>query len=278
MKRSNLIYIGSQGKKSCYDLIIPECFNGTIIYFIHGYKGYKDWGTWNIIADYFANHGFGFAKCNLSHNGTTLENPTVFDDLEAFGRNTYSNDINDISLFIDAVETALDPKIKINKRVLIGHSRGGGCSILSAEKSNNIDVLVTWASISNIETRFPKGEQLKLWKTSGVYHIINGRTKQKMPHYYSFYEDFLNNKNILNIEKASKRIEIPWAIFHGTNDDAVKTTEAQMLNKWASNSDLFLIKDANHVFGGKEPFLSSHLPDHTLQLVKETKAFIELHH
>lgn len=278
MEKSNLIYIGSKGRKSGYDLIIPEHFNGTMIYFIHGYKGYKDWGTWNIIAEYFAKHGFGFAKCNLSHNGTTLENPNVFDDLEAFGRNTYSYDINDISLFIEAVENRLDPKFKINKRVLIGHSRGGGCSILAAEKSNKIDILVTWASISNIEIRFPKGEQLELWKTTGVYHIINGRTKQKMPHYYSFYEDFLNNKNALHIEKASKCIEISWAIFHGTDDDAVKTTEAQMLNKWASNSELFLIKDANHVFGGKEPFLSDYLPEHTLQLVEGTKAFIEKHH
>lgn len=58
-----------------------------VILFIHGFKGFKDWGHFNLIADEVAKRDFIFVKFNLSHNGTTVENPTDFVDLEAFSNN-----------------------------------------------------------------------------------------------------------------------------------------------------------------------------------------------
>lgn len=273
MKQNNLIYKGSNGKASGYDLAIPDNFNGTLIYFIHGYKGYKNWGAWDLISDYFYDKGYGFAKCNLSHNGTTIEHPNDFADLEAFANNRYSYELFDINAFMSSVDHQI--KSSITHRVLIGHSRGGGDVILTAYQTNSINTLITWAAISDIGNRFLKDEALAQWKTAGVYSVLNGRTKQNMPHYYSFYEDYIEHKDQLDILQAAKAITIPWAIIHGTNDSAVNISEGRALKDASQHAVLFEIEHANHVFGAKEPYSEPSLPPHTTQLIKTTLEFIE---
>jgi hypothetical protein len=52
-----------------------------LIIFCHGYKGFKDWGAWDLVAEEFANNNFVFVKFNFSHNGGTAKNPIDFPDL-----------------------------------------------------------------------------------------------------------------------------------------------------------------------------------------------------
>jgi len=59
------------------------------IIYVHGYKGFKDWGASNVFANTFAAQGFLFIKFNFSHNGVTSDHPVDFVDLEAFGNNNY---------------------------------------------------------------------------------------------------------------------------------------------------------------------------------------------
>ena len=55
----------------------------------------------------------------------------------------------------------------------------------------------------------------------GVYFIENSRKKQKMPHNYQFYQDFIANENRLSIENAARKISVPHLIVHGESDNAV---------------------------------------------------------
>jgi len=41
-----------------------------VVIFSHGYRGFKDWGPFNLIAEQFAEGGLVFVKFNFSHNGT----------------------------------------------------------------------------------------------------------------------------------------------------------------------------------------------------------------
>ena len=59
---NNHTFIGASNCSSLIDLVIPEDFNGKMILFIHGFMGYKDWGAWNLMQDFFTNKGFGFCK------------------------------------------------------------------------------------------------------------------------------------------------------------------------------------------------------------------------
>ena len=36
-----------------------------VVIFCHGYKGYKDWGAWNLAAEAFANRNVFFIKFNF---------------------------------------------------------------------------------------------------------------------------------------------------------------------------------------------------------------------
>ena len=49
-----------------------------LVIFCHGYKGFKDWGAWNLVAETFAKSECFFVKFNFSHNGGTAENPIDF--------------------------------------------------------------------------------------------------------------------------------------------------------------------------------------------------------
>lgn len=269
----NEIFVGHSNRESLVDITIPENFNKKVVFFVHGYKGYKDWGAWNDIEKEFVLNGFAFVKFNLSHNGGTTENPIDFPDLDAFSENNYSKEIYDIAAVIKNFRLNFSQIYEESEIYLIGHSRGGADVILfTAENKDIVDGLVTWASISDIEDRFPKGEELEKWKREGVRYVLNGRTKQEMPHKISFYEDFVENKERLNIKTAAGNIDCPWLVIHGDQDEAVSLENAHELVSW-SCAELFVIPNTGHTFGASHPFESTELPDATKSLVEKTMDF-----
>lgn len=251
------------------DIHLADQSNDWIVIFCHGYKGFKDWGAWNLVAERFAEKGVDFLRFNFSLNGGTLKDPIDFPDLDAFGRNTYSQELCDVNAVID-YGTINYPEKKIG---LIGHSRGGGIASLAAAQNKKVSKLVTWAGVCDFKRRFPSGEELKEWQASGVRYVVNGRTKQQMPHYFSFYEDFVANEAKLDILSWVRKLEIPQLIVHGYQDEAVSINEAEELKHANPSSETFYL-EANHVFGASHPFVSKTLPIHLLKIVDRTIDFI----
>ncbi|AZB24977.1 alpha/beta fold hydrolase [Chryseobacterium bernardetii] len=229
-----------------------------LVIFVHGYKGYKDWGAWDLMAEKFAKSGFFFVKFNFSHNGTTVDDPLHFADLEAFGNNNYTKELSDLGIVIDSF--IKDPHVDSEKIILIGHSRGGGISIIKTFEDERINGLITLASVDTLD-RFPTGELLENWKRGGVYYVLNGRTQQEMPHYYQFYEDYEKNIHRFDVERATEMAKAYMLIIHGTEDEAVNVKHAEHLHILNPNSELFLIEGGNHTFGAKEPWNNPELPD-----------------
>ena len=249
-----------------------------VVVFCHGYKGFKDWGAWDLVAEAFAKAGFFFVKFNFSHNGGTMEQPIDFPDLQAFGQNNYSKELEDLQFVINHLTDAsfkLSTEVNTDAISLIGHSRGGGIVNITAAENKNISKVISWAGVSDYASRFPKGKDLENWKNDGVYYVVNGRTKQQMPHFYQFYEDFQANATRLNIQKATEKLTIPHLIVHGTNDPAVAVEEAKLLRKWNPNSYLALIENADHVFGARHPWEKSDLPKDLQEVVQTTIDFIK---
>lgn len=236
-----------------------------LVIFVHGYKGYKDWGAWNLMAEKFAEAGFFFVKFNSSHNGTTIEDPYNFGDLEAFGNNNYSKELSDLGVVID--HFVKDPNVDDQRIILIGHSRGGGISIIKTFEDERINGLITLASVDTLE-RFLKDKALENWKKEGVYYVLNGRTKQEMPHYYQFYEDFEKNIHRFDVERATEMAKAYVLIVHGTHDESVSVKNAEHLHILNPNSELFLVEGADHTFGAKEPWTENRLPEH-LKIITE---------
>ena len=248
-----------------------------IVIFCHGYKGFKDWGAWDLVAQHFAEHGYFFVKFNFSHNGSTPEEPIDFPDLEAFGANNYTKELNDLQSVLDWITEAPFPyKNQTNKNIsLIGHSRGGGIVTIKAAEAPKVTNVITWAGVSDYARRFPTGDALQTWKESGVTYVTNGRTKQEMPHYFQFYTDFKENEERLTIARAAKALEIPHLIIHGTTDSSVSMQEAEQLHRWNPKSDLVLVADADHVFGAKHPWNFETLPLDLEKIVIQSINFIK---
>ncbi len=247
----------------------------TVVIFCHGYKGFKDWGAWDLVGEQFALNDTFFIKFNFSHNGGTKEIPIDFPDLEAFGNNNYSKELDDLQSVIDWVigENLYKDDININKIILIGHSRGGGIVNLKASEEQRITKVITWAGVSDYGSRFPVEKALQEWKDKKVMYVKNGRTLQEMPHYIQFYEDFKKNEERLTISKAVKTQKKPYLIIHGTEDKAVLKSEANLLHNWSLESELFLLEGANHVFGAKHPWLETKLPEHLRCITEKSITF-----
>jgi len=243
------------------------------VVFAHGFKGFKDWGHWQQIGQHFAQAGYVFVKFNFSHNGTTIEQPTDFADLEAFGQNNYSKELYDLQQVIDWISSTKElPATEINTAdiTVIGHSRGGGIAILEAAQNPKISRLVTWASVHQLDFFRQSEQQLVKWKEKGVYFILNGRTFQEMPLYYQLLEDFEANSDQFNIQQRLSQLDKPFLIVHGDQDPAVPMFSAELLKEWCPAAELVILKGANHVFGGKHPFTEEALPAASLELVKTT--------
>lgn len=276
--KNQIIKSSKHSKSILYDAFYkPNSIAKPIVIFCHGFKGYKDWGSWNLMAEHFANENYFFVKFNFSHNGGTVENPIDFPDLENFSKNNFTKELHDLEDVIEYLSNKRDYKnqIDLSNINLIGHSRGGGIVTLKAGHSPKISKVISWAGISDIESRIPKGEELAYWKQNKTVHIYNGRTKQQMPLDYQFVENFEENKELLNIEKAVKNITIPHLIIHGKLDDVVLEQEAMNLHKWNASSELFIVKDMNHALGNNQPWKEPKLPKDMITVINKTIQFIK---
>ena len=268
ISRKNILFQGAEGKESLYDIEIPDNWNEKLIVFIHGYMGYKDWGCWNLVSDFFTKHNYGFLKYNASHNGGTIENPIDFDDLESFSKNTYAFELQDFEAIIDEIKRAFTKELDI---YLIGHSRGGGIALLQSD-NGHVKKICTWAAIASIADRFPKDKELIAWEEDGFYFRKNGRTNQQMPHHYSQYESFLKYQDRLDIKRYCLNSTTPTAVIHGDNDTSVSIDEGQLIAQW-TESDLITIKGAQHTFGASQPWGQNYLPNDLELVCAKTLAF-----
>lgn len=226
-----------------------------LLIFAHGFKGFKDWGGFPYYMEKLAAEGFACVSFNFSHNGTSHNNPLIFDRLDLFAENTHSKELEDLQKVISHFyENSEKYNINRHKIGIIGHSRGGGAVILQAAKDSRIKALLTLASISDVN-RFTQ-EQQKKWREAGYIEIPNTRTNQMMRMNVSFLNDIIDNKDDLNITNAVAQLKIPYLIIHGREDLAVKCTEAEKIysNSDKSRTELYIIENTGHTFGIEHPF------------------------
>ena len=271
--KKNIVLEKEENKPILVDFFYNSSNNKMpVIIFCHGYKGYKDWGAWNLVAKEFANNNFFFLKFNFSHNGGTVENPIDFPDLNAFGNNNFTHELNDIERVLSFISenTEFSKNIDLTNIFLIGHSRGGGLCAIKASENKQIKGLITWAGVSNFKIRFNEGSQeFKEWKDKGVKYVENKRTKQQMPHFFQFYLDFKENEKRFNIQSAVQSLKIPFLVIHGDNDKSVLQNEGRDLHSWNKNSKFFSVKNGTHTFSSMHPWQELKLPK-GLQSVTET--------
>lgn len=272
----DVVYKSCHGRDSVYDIRYKnDNVLKPLLIFCHGFKGFKDWGHFNLISNELAKFNFIVLKFNFSFNGGTSKDVIDFPDLEAFSQNNYLKEVEDINYIISLCKNGGIELNSWNGEIfLLGHSRGGGMVTISGSRNKDVSKVVSWAGISDCISRLPSDNDLFSWKENGVRYIVNGRTKQNMPMKYQFVEVLIKNSSILSIKDSCLKMNKPYLIVHGTNDGAVSMDNARELNSWSPQSELFFIEGGNHVFGGKHPWLKNTLPDFTKKAIYKTVEFL----
>jgi pimeloyl-ACP methyl ester carboxylesterase len=261
-------YISStEGLPIYYDLLIPGVDSGTVlpvILFVHGFKGFKDWGAFPDLNEELARAGFAVVAFNLSLNGVGA-GMTEFDEPELFRRETFSQDLADIGSVIEAIK---NKEIQSEKAVLdtdrigiLGHSRGGHTAVVAAAEYSEIQCLVTWSAVADYNKRW-SDEMIKDWKSKGYTEIKNSRTGQVLPIDKIVYDDAVENADRVIAINRVKELYIPSMFIAGKSDETVPYSESEKLFRAspASDKEIRLIENAGHTFQISHPFTEDEFP------------------
>jgi pimeloyl-ACP methyl ester carboxylesterase len=219
---------------------------------VHGFKGFKDWGMFPVLAERVARGGFSAVSVNLSGSG--VDDAGDFTLPERFGHDTFTAEVADVRTMFDALaagQLGMPPAASIG---VVGHSRGGGVAILAAAGDRRVHALVTWAAISHVN-RWP-GQAVK-WRAAGKLDIVNARTGQVLPLYTDVLDDIESHQAALDIQAAAGRLSIPWLLIHGAKDESVPIAEAEVLARAASPATpprVVTLPGTGHTFGAVHPF------------------------
>lgn len=283
---------GKDGRAIIADATFDADFNNLglplpVVLFVHGFKGFKDWGHFNLMAKEFAKKGIVFIKFNFSHNGGTVENPIDFSDLKAFSQNDFLKELNDLNQLLLALNGGLQVEknqnkfenllkiLDVSKLSIVAHSRGGGIASVFASEQPQVSKLVLWNAVSDFYKRLPVGKEMIKWKEKGVVYIPNSRTNQQMPMLYSFVEVMNENRFRLDIQNSCEQLKIPSLIVQAENDAVVLKGEGACFKNWIKNSRYLLVPKSDHVFGSKHPFLQNTFPGDTSFVISETIDFLK---
>ncbi len=217
-----------------------------------GFKGFKEWGMFPVLAERVARAGFSAVSINVS--GAGVDGNGRFVHPERFGHNTFSTELEDIHRVLDALEHGQLGMVPTSRVGLVGHSRGGGMAILTAGRDPRVHALVTWAAISTVDRWPDKADE---WRAAGKLDITNVRTGDVLPLYVDVLDDVLANRERLDIAAAAGRLTIPWLLLHGAADPSVPLAEARVLSAAASHLNpprLIIIEGAGHTLGAVHPF------------------------
>ncbi|MFD1258136.1 alpha/beta hydrolase family protein [Mucilaginibacter terrae] len=264
---------GSKGREMLADITFDDALPyAPLLIWVHGFKGFKDWGSHHLVARYFAENGYRFLKFNFSHNGTTPEQPNDLTDLIAFSENTFTIELNDLQYVIDfACSGSVIPAAKTV--TLIGHSMGGGISIIKAAEDRRVEKLITLASVATFRNLWPV-EIEKQWKLAGVLYFPNKRTGQDMPVKATLLDDLERHAGQLNILARAASVTQPWLIIHGTTDTVVPVSHAHDLKAMQPNAQLLIVPNTDHVFGAVHPWPGNDLPADLQQVCKQALKFL----
>jgi uncharacterized protein len=230
-----------------------------LIIIIHGFKAFRKWGFFPYTAEFLASNGFPVMNIDLSANGIIDPGKGLI-DRNVFARNRVSRELGDADILIKSLISGKHPLSKELSQVwnrdiyLLGHSRGGAISILTAAKFTQIKKLVLWAPIADFN-RYTE-RQIAIWKEIGNLDFKDSQTGQRLSIEYGYIEEIIMNPSAYDIVNSIKTLEIPTLILHGDNDLSVRVQEAEKLfiaNRKYVNFEI--VKRTNHTFGVGHPFL-----------------------
>lgn len=275
--QNNFRIEGSQARPIWMDVARPDSDEKVpVVVFAHGFKGFKDWGHFNLLPAWFVDQGFAFIKFNFSYNGIHELGGDELTDLHAFAENNFTIESDDLELVLNWVEQEADEwGFNTNKIYLIGHSRGGGLALIKATEDARVAKVVSWAGVTDLG-RYWMGDLLENWLRDGVQYVRNTRTGQNLPMNIQFYHDYIRNKSRFDLYSRLHLFKQPVLHIHGTADAAVPLSWALEFKERYPAAILHVIEGADHVFGSRHPWELPEPAQDVQELLQITVSFLNM--
>jgi dienelactone hydrolase len=241
----------------------------------HGFKGFKDWGFFPTLGERLAAAGYAAVAFNTSGSGIG-DDPEQCDQIEQFEHATLSGDLFDLGCILDALLDERLPGARSNGSLaLLGHSRGGGVSLIRAVEDRRVDGLVGWASVGTFE-RFTSDERRE-WRRRGYTEVTNARTGQVFRLRTDLLDDLEANRERFDLHRIVSGLRVPCLLVHGADDEAVPLAEIDALRAHGAPSVTHyeLIAGTGHTFGAVHPFAGT--TPALEQAIATTIAFLDDH-
>lgn len=223
-----------------------------ILIFCHGFKGFKDWGSFPYACEQIAKQGITVIRFNFSHNGV---GETDFDELDKFSINTYEKEREDLATLVKHLNEGNLPVPETadkNSLFLLGHSKGGGDSILFGAGHQQVKGIITWNGIAHVNL-FDAKLRAQIAE-DGIGYIANARTNQQMPITQAVIDDVDQNEQAYDLLAKVKEMEQPLLIVQGDADFARLVDGAKQLHAADADSRLHVISEGDHVWNTRHPF------------------------
>ena len=257
------------------DVVLPqEHFGSPVVIGVHGFKGFKDWGFWPDTARMLAEAGFVAVTYNVSGSGVG-ESGDTFTELDRFEDNTISKELSDLGSVIDAVVSREIPTGQADTRRLgvLGHSRGGGVSLVRASRDPRIQSLVLWNPVSSF-LRISK-EDRTLWREQGFMTILNARTQQRMKMGVGYLDDLEIHGEAHEPLAGARRLRASCLFISGAEDESVPPKESEDLRRAVTVGlgKREVIPATGHTFGAAHP--PGTPPDTLLEAFRLTREWFQ---
>ncbi len=249
-----------------------------VVLFLHGFKGFKDWGPFPMIRDRLAKEGYFVVAFNFSHNGIG-DDLYNFTELDLFAEQTISlelNEVKDVLAIIRKGELPINQdEINTDSISILAHSRGAATAMLATSEDKNIYNLVLWAPVSSFN-RFSDRQNAE-WRKNGFVEQLNSRTNQWMRINSALLADLETNEEKFNIARIAKQLSvsnIPLHIIVGSEDISTPVAESQEIAEaYGEKATLSIIEKTGHTFGAVHPFEGTN--DALEKLIKQTVTYLK---
>ena len=251
---------GARGERVRGEVRRPAAGTGRlpVVVVSHGFKGFRRWGFFPWLGERLAGRGFASVLFDFSHNGTDAAGE-AYPRKDLFRAATWGTQQEDLAAVVAAVRSGGLPgtdRLDPSRIALLGHSLGGGLSVLHASRDRGIRCVVGLAPVNRAD-RFSPAEK-ENWRRKGELGIVNTRTGEKLPLGLGWLEDAEARAAELDAAAAAARLACPLLVVHGEGDTSVPPEEGRSLVESAIAAGrparFALIRDTQHTFDAIHPF------------------------
>lgn len=203
----------------------------------HGFRGHKDWAFWPEVTSRLAEEGFYTVSYNFSRVSAKEDG---LEEGAVAAASTFSQELDDLDLILEALQGGDLPlpyaadKARIG---LLGHSRAGGSSIVTAgEHAEQVRALAVWNG-GPPPARQPQAGESEL---SLLEQAVQ--------------EDWQQNEQRFNVREVFTGLQLPALIVQGDQDREPLLEQLRHFQEEAPHQQYVLLQGADHTFNAVHPY------------------------